>query len=234
MADADGPKDRWSRLPAAWIVRGGLNEFIAGSKLGESMAALKILVAIHLLAKNARVDADDPDQGSVMIAYDDLMTLTNLSRALVSTGIKRLQALGRVTVKRGKRGEPSRYRLPDYAAEDHWTKISNRRLFRGTNSERIGVLHDLSPRRTCDLDALKLYLLFSAMQDKAGGGAMLGYEKIIEYSGVPQNRIRRAVSVLVEHGLITVGKGPDPEIKTHNPPNRYRLLGIGNTVAPET
>lgn len=233
MADGAGQKDRWSRLPTAWIVRGGLVDFAAGKNLGESMAAMKILVAILLLAKNARVDANDPDQGSVMIDYDDLMGLTDLSRAMVSAGIKRLEALGRITVTRGKRGEPSRYHLPEYGAEDHWTKISNRRMFRGLNSARIGVLHDLSPRRVSDLDALKLYLLFSAMQDKSGGGAMLGYDKITEYSGIPQNRIRRAVSVLVEQKLITVSEGPDPEIETHNPPNRYRLLGIGMSAPVE-
>jgi hypothetical protein len=168
-----------------------------------------------------------------MISYDELIGLTNLSRAMVSAAIKRLEALDRLTVKRGRKGEPSRYFLPDYGTNDHWTKISNRRMFRGANSMRIGVLHDLSLRRVSDLDALKLYLLFSAMQDKAGGGAMLGYEKITEYAGVPQNRIRRAVSVLVEQDLINVSKGPDPDVETHNPPNRYRLLGVGTAEPAE-
>lgn len=233
MPAADAPKDRWSRLPAAWIAAGGLTDFAAGRKRGQSMAALKILLAILLLAKNARFAAQDPNQGSVMISYDDLIDLTDLSRAMVSAGIRRLEELGRITVARGKKGEPNRYRLQDYGLNDRWTKISNRRMFRGQNSARIGVLHDLSPRRTSDLDALKLYLLFSAMQDKSGAGAMLSYDKITELSGVPQNRIRRAVSVLVEQQLIRVSHGPDPEIEAHNPPNRYRLLGTGVAAPSE-
>ena len=233
MAVTSSLKDRWSRLPADWIIKGGLLEFRAGKGLGESVAALKVLVSILLLAKNATASAHDPDQGTLMISYDDLMSLTDLSRAMVSIGIKRLQALSRVSVTRGKKGEPNRYHLPDYGSGDHWTKISNRRLFRGGNSSRISVLHDLSTRRTCDLDALKLYLLLSAMQDKSGAGAMLGYEKITEYSGIPQNRVRRAVSVLVEHNLIKVSEGPAPDIETHNPPNRYRLLGTGVAVSDE-
>ena len=90
--------ERWSRLPVAWIVEGRLVEFRAGRELGTSMAALKLLTSIVLLAKNAPVRVAGPDQGSVMLSYDELMGLTHLSRASVAAGVKRLEAMGLVTV----------------------------------------------------------------------------------------------------------------------------------------
>ena len=50
MATQRGTEDRWSRLPSNWIIKGGLLEFRAGKTLGQSVAALKLLVAVLLLA----------------------------------------------------------------------------------------------------------------------------------------------------------------------------------------
>ncbi|CAN5279553.1 hypothetical protein BH10PSE13_BH10PSE13_10060 [soil metagenome] len=225
MARAKVATARWSRAPTSWIRSEGLKAFRGGRHQGVSIAALKLLFAIMLHAENNADDEVGPDQGSVALSYDALSGLTNLSREMIAHGVRFLEKAGVVTVVRGGRTSPNRYRLADYEAGKPWSKIPNRRWFRHAASDRIATLHDLSCRRECDLNALRLYLLFCAFANNRTHVAMIGYEKIEDYTGIASGKIRPAISVLVEHGLIAVDRDKDPDDKL-NHPNKYTVLGL--------
>jgi DNA-binding transcriptional ArsR family regulator len=230
MAEFDASRQRWSRLPSRWVHEEGLRRFAAGRRLGASSAALKLLVAITLPAENNASGKTGPNQGSVSLSYDQLMSLTDLSRAMVSAALKLLQSAGLVWVKREGRGRKNRYFLKAYGDTDPWAKIPTRAFYRDSNRDRIAVLHELSCRRESDMNALKLYLLFCAFRDRRKTYAMIGYQKISQYTGISEAKIRRAISVLIEHGLIRVDRDRAPDEK-QNHPNRYEILGLPNPDA---
>ena len=216
---------RWSRAPTAWIRSEGLRGFRAGSHLGVSIAALKLLFAVILHAENNAGDEIGPNQGSAALTYDELMSLTDLSRAMIAHGARHLVKVGIVSIERDGSRSPNRYRLAAYGSDHPWTRIPNRRWFRHAASDRIATLRDLSCRRECDLNALKLYLLFCAFANNKTQIAMIGFEKIEDYSGIPSGKISPAISVLIEHGLVSVDRDKDPGA-TVNQPNKYEILGL--------
>jgi hypothetical protein len=220
---ADG--ERWSRLPTSWIHSQGLAAFRGGRLRGGSIAALKLYVAILLTAENNPAADAGPNQGSVALSYDMLAEMTDLSRAMIAQAGRLLVLRGLVWIEKGGRGSPNRYRLIGYERGDPWGKIANRRWFGSPLKEGIATLHDLSCRRECDLNALKLYLLFCTFAQNFSHVAMIGYEKIEDYTGIATNRIRQGLSVLIEHGLISVDREKSSDEK-RNHPNKYKILGL--------
>ena len=225
MARAKVVHQRWSRTPTDWIRSGGLKAFRAGRHIGVSIAALKLLFAIILHAENNTGELVGENQGSAALSYDELASLTDLSRAMIAHGTRYLEKTGIATIVRGRRGSPNRYLLADYAAGKPWAKIPNKKWFRHAFADRIATLHDISCRRECDLNALRVYLLFCAFANNRSHVAMIGYEKIEEYSGIATGKIRAAISMLVELGLVSVDRDKDPEDKL-NHPNKYIILGL--------
>ncbi|MEO9130715.1 MAG: hypothetical protein ABI240_05855 [Sphingomonas sp.] len=144
---------------------------------------------------------------------------------MIAHGTRYLEKVGIITTARGRRGSPNRYTLAAYSADKPWAKIPNKKWFRHAFSDRIATLHDISCRRECDLNALRLYLLFGAFADNRSHVAMIGYEKIEEYSGIASGKIRAAISTLVELRLISVDRDKSPEDKL-NHPNKYTILGL--------
>lgn len=226
MEDVHEMRARWSRLPTAWIMNGGLQAF-HGRKglLGSSVAALKILTAILLAAENNSAGKAGANQGSASLSYDDLMDRTGLSRASISAGIARLVDADIVIVHHQGRGQRNRYVMRDYGPGDHYARIANLSLYRHANTTKVTVLCELSTRREADLNALKLYLFLCAIKDRRLSYAMASYERINEVTGIPESKIRPAISVLVEHRLIDVDREKStPDKRNH--PNHYVILGL--------
>jgi predicted transcriptional regulator len=217
--------NRWSRLPTKWINKHKLHKFQAGKQLGVSVSGMKILLAILLHAKNNKLIKIDHMQGCATLSYDQISTLVDISRAMINKGITLLVRCEIIELTVGKGSEKNIYKLLDYGEHDQWAKISNTRLFRSPNQTKISTLYDFSQRRTNDLNALKLYLLLCATVDRKKGYAEIGYENITNKSGIPKNKIRRAISILLEHDLIKITK-VNASIRGQNAPNQYHILGI--------
>ncbi len=100
MASQAASFEYWSRLPNKWIIDGGLSRFEGGRRLGASIAALKLLLAITLHARNDPPAKAGPHQGSASLSYDELRVIIGLSRELVSAGLKRLRSDELITVER--------------------------------------------------------------------------------------------------------------------------------------
>lgn len=187
------------------------------------MAALKVLIAILFRAENRTPSEATATQGSASLSYDDLMAMTGLSRSMIRKGTLRLSDADIVTVAHDGKGRKNRYFVVNYAA-GAWGKLPYRRIAGPGSSHELQLLHDLSCKNVVHLNAMKLYLLLSAHRDKVSQYAMIGYPKIEETTGVWREGIRRAVSILIEYGLVRVEQEKTPG--QHNTPNRYRLLGL--------
>jgi hypothetical protein len=224
MADANTDK-AWARLPNAWIYADGLRAFSAApSRRGESGAALKILIAILLRAVNRKADEALPDQGSALVTYDELMALTNLSRAMIAQGVAFLHKNGVVTAETTP-GKTTRYVVRDYGAADKFGRIPKGKLYRGAGRDALLTLHDLSLRNEADVNALKLYLLICGLQINTRRAALVNYTTIWQKTAIPEAKIRRGLSVLFEHGLVrSVREEADASGKP--PATRYDILGL--------
>lgn len=217
---------RFARLPNRWINDDGLRDFRVVAKLrGETGAALKLYVAILLRAENKAREKAGPHQGSASLTYAELEDLTDLSRSMVAKGVKRLKAAGLVTVAAEGQGRKSRYFVAGYGAGDTYGRLPVARLYGQGSMTQVRFLHDLSLRNEADINALKIYLLLCAVYDRGRQGAMIGYALIERRTGISQSRIRRALSVLYEHGLVRAQAADAPE-DGKNAPHIYRILGI--------
>ncbi|PZQ59086.1 MAG: hypothetical protein DI570_16750, partial [Phenylobacterium zucineum] len=157
---------RWFRLPAAWIRDEGLHAFSAApTRRGRSGAALKVLIAILARAENQRADSAGPLQGSAAVSYDELMELTDLSREMVAKGVAMLREQKVVTVQPDPRTRKSRYFVRDYGPKDGFGRLPKGRLFGAGSQSQMRTLYTLSIRNEADVNALKLLLMISALQD---------------------------------------------------------------------
>jgi hypothetical protein len=95
-------------------------------------------------------------------------------------------------------------------------------------SERISAFDDFKLRRRVELDALKLFFLFIAMRDRKTNMAIIGYGKILEYSGIERQRIKPAISFLASLSLVYVEQIPS-QTNEHGISNAYRVVGIDTT-----
>ena len=83
----------------------------------------------------------------------------------------------------------------------------------------------MSPRGPICKASLAEMAILCAHRNGTSRFAMIGYIKIGEATGIYRDRIRSAISILIEHGFIRVeqGKLADRHVNT---PNRYVILGL--------
>ena len=202
----------WVRLPCDWVERKGLTKMIWGrdGAGSDNAAALMVLLAIahHV----------DGETGIATLTYDALEEATGLSRSKVSNGLDIL-AKAEIVV-RSPKGR-STYALTEYD-QAPWGKLPAKRMYKGG---AIAAFEDFRLRNQVELNALKIYFLIAARRDYETNTAHIGYDKIVEYTGVRRERIRAALSLLIANNLIHV-----EHYRTNSHPSGvsigYRLVGV--------
>lgn len=200
------------RLPTHWIENRGLATFdwYQGERSCE-IAALMVLIA---LAHRA-----DPESGAARLTYDAIADATTLSRTMISRGLRLLES--RNIVKKSHH-EQSRYQLLGYERDGGWGMLPARPLYEGLT---ISPFKDFHLRQVTELHALKAYLAFVARRDRNTNFAHMTYSQIEEYSRIPRNRIKSAISLLATHNLGHVEHMPRADSE-HGIASAYRLAHI--------
>ncbi len=213
-------RERWSRIPTAWIRYGeGLSKFSI-KDVGGNAAALKIYMSIALLAPY-RSQAPNLFAGQASVSYDDLEEMTGLSRSLIPRGLGILKDFSMVEVIDSARIHA--YRLIGYEDESHgWGKLPYDHLRHGPSGGRLAAF---GHRAQVDLNALKIYLALVAFRDGSSGYSSLSYDKIVAYTGVHRSRVRPALSSLYDARLVGVDPIADHRDKG-NGPSRYVVEGL--------
>ncbi|MGE6744145.1 hypothetical protein ACQKGC_28235 [Allorhizobium pseudoryzae] len=200
----------WVKLPTAWINAGGLKAF--GWKRGEGSNHAAALMCLMVLAHHA-----DPDSGEAQVTYYTLERATGLSRAKISCGLGVLEA--HQIIERRVEKRRSTYKLVGMA-KSGWGAFPARRLYSGGGD--LVFLRDFSLRKATELNALKLLFLFVARRGTDTNAANISYDKITEYSGIPREKIRSALSLLVTHGMVHVDHIPSG-VNKFGVSNAYRI-----------
>ncbi|MVF24620.1 hypothetical protein EVC37_23910 [Methylocaldum sp. BRCS4] len=224
------------KLPTSWITDQedpGLRRFKwDGADNAGKVAALMLYIAIahHV---NEKPNEVFPRPGFARLSYSDFEKIVGLSRAKIAAGLKILEALRIVAVN--KEEKTSVYQLVGYNPAGRWAKLPCGYLYQ---DDRIRAFGDFHLRRKNELNALKMYLLAVAFRDNKSNYTIIAYENIHRYTGIPENDIRSAISLLINLRLIQVDRASEPmedgELWTVKNKNLYRLMGLrgrhlGNT-----
>jgi DNA-binding IscR family transcriptional regulator len=213
----------WVKMPTTWISENKLKLF-KWSSAGEgsqNTAALMAYIALcHRLEADASVLAQIPENewGFVRVTYDDLTEATSISRTKLSQGLTVLENYGLIGRSTGSQ---STYNIHGCDGLQPWGKLPYKSLYMGN---RIFPFKDFLLRKGAELHALKLYLLLIARRDRKSNLAIVNYDTIERYSGIPRQHIRTAVSILAVAGLLHVEKVRSWE--REGMANAYRIAHI--------
>lgn len=193
----------WSKCPTWWIMGKGLKKLVGNKKPGDSLAALKCLVAISV--------GIDFHTCKVKMSISGFEEITGLSKPKVIKGISILESLSIVEVDRND--YINEYRLTE--GDDHkgWAKLPVHQI-------RIN-LSSVSNRGIASLAALKIYLVLAAVRINTKEDIHISYETLIDYTGLQRRHIRAGLSVLYSAALVH-SKPPGEESNS----NEYFLKGL--------
>ncbi|MFV1601748.1 MULTISPECIES: hypothetical protein [unclassified Phaeobacter] len=205
----------WAKMPSAWIEEGRLGEISWKDYGTEGIMALRAYIVIA-----QRIEAGN-STGTIKATYDELCQAAHLSRTSLSKGLRRLQELDLLQCHSG--GKRSHYKLVDFNAEKGWAKLPAQSLYDGYGE--IRAFRTWSCRSYAELDALKAYLLIVSRRDRDTNASHITHKQFNSYAKIPKARIRGAISMLVEWGLIYADQQkrdyPEPGFTVS-----YRLFGL--------
>jgi|SRR5690554_1348892 len=198
---------QWSALPTGRLREVGIKSFPGGAQTGRSIAALKVLLGIALLA--------DFKSRKIQTSLSDLEALTGLSRPMVIRGTEFLEDEGFIAVKRAHTNE---YELLCPENDPYWAKLPTDLLRKN--------LSELPNRGMAVLAALKTYVLLISLRPNTSNEIAVTHKRIREETGIQPLHVRRALDVLFNHALISVSlsNGDGHEKKWRH--NSFTLLGI--------
>jgi len=232
----------WVRMPSRWLRQKEADlilpkmVWVGDGKAAQISALMIYIVMVHHARRLDQLDREDvingdelPYQnGEVNLSYSDMQKITDLSRTMVSAGIKILVGYGliqRLPESKGL-GKKARYIVDDFDGAFGWAKLPMRKLYR---SGVITAFGDFNLRKRTELDALKIYLIIVAFRDRNANETRISFDKISDYTGVTRNYIKAALSFLVVQNLIQVDKhlNEGSELMNHNV---YRVRHIESTI----
>ncbi|MFT7404893.1 hypothetical protein [Zhongshania sp.] len=203
---------KWSALRTWWVRDNelGLKAFTGGHQAGTSLASLKVLMALSLLA--------DFHLRTARNSVSDLEKITGLSRPMVLAGITDLESKGIISV--GRSSYVNEYLLKESASDVKWAKLPYERLRKR--------LPDISNRGAVVLAALKIYILLASYRPNASVSLSFSHQKIRDLTGIQTKHVRPALDVLLNHTLIRLTVD-DSNVSSENykgKHNVYTLLGL--------
>lgn len=206
--------NEWVRMPTNWI-QDELSDVLRnmrwiGRDKSDQIAALMIYVVLVQHANNSE---------RCSVTYTRLEEILGLSRAKIAGGLKVL--LREQLIDQVGSGRKNVYKICDYNEERGWGKLPTRGLYDAPRRERIGAFHHFKLRVKNELNAMKLYLLIVAFRSNRTNYAHISYPRITDYTGIPNNEIRSAISLLINLELIEVDFGYFEEDGYRH--NKYRL-----------
>lgn len=202
----------WIMLPTGWIRDGKLTAFrwTGGGGSANTAALMSLICIAHAI----------DDTGETKLTYDQMCLATGLSRAKLSEGLSVLAERG--LIERSPSGR-STFRLVSFNPKAGWGKLPAKRLYR--KDGQITGFEDFKLRHPVELAALKIYLLIVAFRANATNLTHLSYDKFEELAGIERSRIKKALSLLINAGLIHIERAPSTA-NDHAMSNSYRLVGL--------
>jgi len=193
---------RFVKLPT-WWTRLDVNYFPGGVNSGQSIAGLKCLLALSLTLNF--------HTNEIEISLTILEEITGLSRPMVAKGIAYLEEAGLVEVNRD--GYVNLYTVNEHEDDSGWGKLPYLVLKKELSSflNRGGI----------PLLALKIYVLLASRRPNNAASFCMSYETILAHTKGQRSHVRKALDLLIVHGMLKVEKPDDMKSS-----NIYTILGL--------
>lgn len=219
----------WAKLPIAWIQRNELEEFSnrggwaylpSRSERNKSIAALKLYVALCIRA--------DFHTGTVVTTYDELITLTGMSRPIIANALKVLESRKRISRTAQSLRAGTTIYISGWLEDGFHGSLPKRWLFEGNQGQRLLRLQDFRFAEG-SLEALKVFLVILAFRDKHRWGlTIISYDRIALAAGIGRHLVHDAITALYQMDLVSFRQvsfddGDDMKNRT----NRYLVRGLG-------
>lgn len=213
-------KKHWEKIPSKLLESKLLFVGEQGSKLSVEISALLLYATFHFV--------DEGNNGVVVVTYDDIQNMTELSRSLISWGIKRLVDL-ELVIKTKKR---SQYKLVGKEESGGWFKLPCKAIF---HDGKITPFQLFTLRTKAELFALKIYFYIAMYRNNNELFSMVSYDKLTEKK-IPRNAIRTALSLLLVKGLLSsaIKDGDSEVVDDRKTPTKYYLTGCRDLCKPKT
>jgi len=202
----------WVKMPIKWISDGKLKSLKWTKEEGSKneSALIVLLVMFHCM---------DNETGIVTLTYEELLTKTNLSRAMIASAIDILCNLNIIQKNFGKR---SIYKIIDFNPKEKWAKLPARKMY---FNDGVKGFSSFTKRNKIELDAIKLYFLFIFGRDRDENICWISYNKIQERIEVKKENIKQAISILCINHLIVVDH---QRTEKNFIKQGYRIIGISD------
>lgn len=214
---------KWVRMPSYWVRDPNKLPLTTmrwkGDDKSNNIAGLMLYIVLMQHASQ-EVSIDRPIIGTCSLSYEQMNDITGLSKTKISAGLKVLLELELIQkINKGK--EKSVYQIVNFGTRGSWAKLPAKDLY-NKEKNKIPIFHGFHLRNKNELNSLKLYLLIITFRDNNSNYALIGYDKITEYTGIPRNEIRSAISLLINLGLVQLNKESNNDSEHLNLPNMYR------------
>lgn len=207
----------FSRLPSWWIQDGRLNDF----KVPNGLPTLKTLVALAIIKGRFQRRRIGRGLEFFPASITELAEIAGTHRMEI---VRSLDLLKSLKLIQRLELDPTALEAPRRTAVYGFTAPVTPFLpLPFVHLERAEFPSSLRLRSATNLAALKIYLLLGAFRNNRDGCTMLGYEKIIDYSGLKRIDIPRALNLLVTAGLVATRQ---PDFENEFFATRYFLRGL--------
>ena len=217
---------KWKKIPTGWINETSLGELKwARGEGSTNSAALMVYIC---LGTYASVN-DDPVAGvmagQAKPTYQEIKNFCGISRDLINRGLRKLEDMGLIEVKRN--GVGVIYTILGLGnANKRWGKIPHAYFSR--KGEMRNVFGGLNVRSKETLHALKIYLMAIKYRDSVNNYARFSYDKIESFAGIHRPHIKPALCLLTENKLLMIDMVKAKESRYRH--NLYRIIGVSGTT----
>ncbi len=222
----------FARMPTSWILHEQRLTTLSWTRAGSSAtAALTLYIALLIAHNRKRLDSPADKSDEVRMTYGAIEERTGVSRAKIAPALHILESeLELVQIERSHAGNA--FTIVDIHATP-FAQLPQTVLY-DPKRRALRCLSNFTLRSKFELGALKLYLAILALRNTRTGTASVGYEKLVEYTGVRRSDISRCIGHLINLELIAVSSAVDGFHSSSggHPHNVYRPLGL-STRSPD-
>lgn len=198
----------FNKLPNWWVHEDflRLKEFIGGGQVGESVASLKVLLALT-------TDVDYRSSKS-KATYDYIEEVSGVSRPMIKKALLRLSYLGIIEINDDPENKKTKiYYLVELQAGKNWSKLPRDRV--------KSRLKGIPGRGKASLSALKIYITLLAFRTNGTRRAKATHETLRRYTGLQGTDIKRGLDILINNDFIHIDYK-----REEGESNSYELLGV--------
>lgn len=182
----------WAKMPSKWISSGKLKDLNANKNVAVNIAVIKTYILICI-----RLAPSDNPRNSCVITYDEISSVANLSRTVISGALKWLIG-NNIIEASGKRVRI--YSIPNYNNPGRCKFPIKDVVDKGGN---VNFFKMISNRHPVELYALKLALYLLAIRGNDDEHSEVSLSKIISKTGVNYKDIFPALTLLKVLGLVS-------------------------------